>query len=501
MAGDFHCRLLLDGAPEAAWSVEGWLPVGTYVSVEDYPLTAGAGEHVLAFEIDHLGEVAESDENDNIRADTLDFIAGAPALRFNPAHVHHNYDEPTPSKTDLLRIAAAPPLLRETKMNAVEPRLADVAAASPAAMQRVMIMPVERLDAARFSATPAGAAAVDRRSAVAAALRTVSTGRRAALEDAWRPLVSRGEMSEPEALWLSGSFFALMNEEAIEALAANPAVARLWPDDRLLEPRRTPDAGAGSSEASLAQAWHLGAIGAPAAWTEGYDGDGIVIGHLDGGCAYDHPDLAGHLWDGSPAWPNHGWDCIDKDDDPYDGDTEFYHGTHTAELMILRCMPGYQADLVEALQFALDNGADLLSMSAGWIGPSDDLRETNRFNAEVLLAAGIPWVVAAGNGDNVGGHLPVPTDIASPGDAPNPFNPATVIRFDVAARGRVALSIYAPSGRLVRRLADGVLDAGGHRVTWDGTGDDGRALASGVYLARLEGAGAVPLTRKLTLLR
>jgi len=89
--------------------------------------------------------------------------------------------------------------------------------------------------------------------------------------------------------------------------------------------------------------------------------------------------------------------------------------------MILRCMPGYQTDLVEALQFCLDNGADLVSFSAGWIGASDDLREANRFNADVLLAAGIPWIVAAGNGDNVGGHLPVPTDIASPGDCPNPW--------------------------------------------------------------------------------
>ena len=60
-------------------------------------------------------------------------------------------------------------------------------------------------------------------------------------------------------------------------------------------------------------------------------------------------------------------------------------------------------------------------MSAGWMNPPSDLREGNRYNAEVLLTAGIPWVCAGGNGDNMGGHYAVPMDIASPGDCPNPW--------------------------------------------------------------------------------
>ena len=49
------------------------------------------------------------------------------------------------------------------------------------------------------------------------------------------------------------------------------------------------------------------------------------------------------------------------------------------------------------------------------------LREANSFNAEVLLAAGIPWICAVGNGDNMGGHYPIPRDITSPGDSPHPW--------------------------------------------------------------------------------
>jgi len=146
------------------------------------------------------------------------------------------------------------------------------------------------------------------------------------------------------------------------------------------------------------------------------------------------------MWDGGPSWPNHGYDCIDEDNDPYDADTEFWHGTHTAglvvgdgsggtstgiapgaALMALRCLPGYQTDMTEALQFALDEGADLITMSAGWQNPDNALKEANRYNADVLLAAGIPWCAAGGNGDNMGGHYAVPHDISSPGDCPNPW--------------------------------------------------------------------------------
>ncbi len=164
------------------------------------------------------------------------------------------------------------------------------------------------------------------------------------------------------------------------------------------------------------------------------------MGHVDTGAAYDHPDLANHLWDGGGAYPHHGWDAIDEDNDPYDGDTDWYHGTHTAglivgdgtagtatgvapgaQLMVLRGLPGYFDDLVESLQFGLDHGVDLFSLSGGWTGASSDLRVANRYNADVLMAAGVPWICAAGNGDNLGGHLAVPGDVPSPGDCPDPW--------------------------------------------------------------------------------
>jgi hypothetical protein len=85
-------------------------------------------------------------------------------------------------------------------------------------------------------------------------------------------------------------------------------------------------------------------------------------------------------------------------------------------------VPGYYEDMVEALQFCLDHGCQVISTSAGWTLPSDALRSANRVNAEVLLSVGVTWIVAAGNGDNYGGHLTIPDDVGSPGDAPHPVH-------------------------------------------------------------------------------
>jgi hypothetical protein len=68
---------------------------------------------------------------------------------------------------------------------------------------------------------------------------------------------------------------------------------------------------------------------------------------------------------------------------------------------------------------------------------------------------------------------------------PNPFNPQTTVRFTNPQSGRVEIAIYDATGRRVRRLISGELAAGEHRAVWDGRGDDGRAVGSGLYFARL----------------
>ena len=69
---------------------------------------------------------------------------------------------------------------------------------------------------------------------------------------------------------------------------------------------------------------------------------------------------------------------------------------------------------------------------------------------------------------------------------PNPFNPDTRLHFTLPVDGHMTLQIYNATGQRVRSLADGVHRAGLYDVSWDGTDDAGRRIASGTYLYRLE---------------
>jgi hypothetical protein len=83
---------------------------------------------------------------------------------------------------------------------------------------------------------------------------------------------------------------------------------------------------------------------------------------------------------------------------------------------------------------------------------------------------------------------------------PNPFNPQTVIQFDLAKPGSVRLAIFTLSGRLVRTLVSEPMAARRHAVTWNGTNEQGRRVASGLYAYRLDTPGTVA-SRKLVLLK
>ena len=68
---------------------------------------------------------------------------------------------------------------------------------------------------------------------------------------------------------------------------------------------------------------------------------------------------------------------------------------------------------------------------------------------------------------------------------PNPFNPSTVIPYELASGGYVRLEVFNLLGQRVATLVDGEQAAGSHRAVWTGTDGVGRAVSAGVYLYRL----------------
>ncbi len=86
---------------------------------------------------------------------------------------------------------------------------------------------------------------------------------------------------------------------------------------------------------------------------------------------------------------------------------------------------------------------------------------------------------------------------------PNPFNPSTMIRYELSREARVVLTVYDLLGREVSLLVNGPRSAGVHEVPFDA-----RGLASGVYLCRLRArplgdgqAGDFVASRKLLIVR
>lgn len=94
----------------------------------------------------------------------------------------------------------------------------------------------------------------------------------------------------------------------------------------------------------------------------------------------------------------------------------------------------------------------------------------------------------------------LPTVLTLGQNVPNPFNPQTMIEFSLPTRATAQLTIHDLRGRLVRTLRSGSMEAGSHQVMFDGTADDGRRLASGVYVYRLR-AGGETQVRRLSLVK
>ena len=75
---------------------------------------------------------------------------------------------------------------------------------------------------------------------------------------------------------------------------------------------------------------------------------------------------------------------------------------------------------------------------------------------------------------------------------PNPFNPAVVIPLDLATdAARMSLTMYDVLGRRVRQVWQGPLGAGSHRFSWDGRDEEGKGVAAGVYIYKVEVDGQI----------
>ncbi len=100
----------------------------------------------------------------------------------------------------------------------------------------------------------------------------------------------------------------------------------------------------------------------------------------------------------------------------------------------------------------------------------------------------------------IGNLNPLPDQYGLNQNVPNPFNPSTVVGYQLPEAGLVRLAIYNLLGQEVRVLVNETKEAGSFTATWDGADELGRRVASGVYLYRIQ-AGGFSASRRMLLLK
>jgi hypothetical protein len=108
--------------------------------------------------------------------------------------------------------------------------------------------------------------------------------------------------------------------------------------------------------------------------------------------------------------------------------------------------------------------------------------ESAHWDVPISAVSGV-YIAKLVREDGTPGAIPSVTSLHPA--APNPFNPATTISYDIAVGGRVSLKIYSFDGRLLRTLVDAYVNPGRFKEVWQGRDQAGRRVASGAYVIRM----------------
>ena len=366
----------------------------------------------------------------------------------------------------------------------------------------------------------------ERRAAVIDALRTAASSTQQDLLSALRAAAAQGRAADIRPLWITNAIAARITPDLLAEILARPEVASLALDHPLgssvLEKQPQPD----GSQAPRSTACGLTAVHAPDAWAAGYTGQGVTVGVIDTGLCLTHPDIADHLWTNPGEVPANG---IDDDNNGYTDDIHGWnfetdtntltdsqgHGSHVTGTLAGDGTQGTQCGMAPdagvmtlkfrgdlagessvwlAMQYAIENGAEVLNGSLGWRHAWAPQRATWRAVCENAFAAGVVVVFSAGSDGSSQGI----DSVSTPGDVPDMITvgvtdcDADITSF--SSRGPVSWQTidpyndwpYPPGKRKPTLVAPGIGTIS-HNLC------DGYTIYSGVSMAVPHVAGAAAL--------
>ena len=248
-----------------------------------------------------------------------------------------------------------------------------------------------------------------------------------------------GMVSSPTVLWMANALYFDATKAAIQDLARRNDIGLIG---YAIERNWIPD-GEEATHASATREItpNVTQVHADQVWALGYTGEGVVVAVIDTGVNYNHVDVADHLWDGGAEFPHHGYDVKNGDNDPMDDQG---HGSHcsgtvcgdgtggsqtgmapNATLMCVKCLDssgnGGAQSISEGIQWAVEHGCDMFSMSLGIANSSISERTLLRHTCEAALDAGVVAAIAAGNEGNSQYMYPIPNNVRVPGSCPPPY--------------------------------------------------------------------------------
>ena len=101
---------------------------------------------------------------------------------------------------------------------------------------------------------------------------------------------------------------------------------------------------------------------------------------------------------------------------------------------------------------------------------------------------------------SIGQDHAVPSEFKLYANYPNPFNPATIITYDLSEASQVELSGYDMRGRKIKNLFSGQQNPGQYHATWTGVDNYGINVSAGVYIYKLQVSDKV-FNRKMILMK
>jgi subtilisin family serine protease len=206
--------------------------------------------------------------------------------------------------------------------------------------------------------------------------------------------------ADPDVLYAEPDYYL-----SVDLIPNDPYFAKQWP---LRNTRQYyPVPGGGNTTGS-----YDSDIDADEAWDALLPGDAVIVAIVDSGVDYSHSDLVSSMWTDNSGY--YGYDFVNDDNDPMD---DFGHGTHcagivaagfdngigisgvcpNARIMALKSIAGdgdgETDDAVEAIYYAVNHGADVISNSWGTRAYSQTLQDT----IDYAHSQGVIVVASAGN--------------------------------------------------------------------------------------------------------